>query len=49
MDPNLFYKISYGLYVICWTEDGKINGQIANTMFQISANPATIAIGINKK
>lgn len=48
MDPNLFYKISYGLYVICWTEDGKINGQIANTMFQISANPATIAIGINK-
>jgi flavin reductase (DIM6/NTAB) family NADH-FMN oxidoreductase RutF len=48
MNPNLFYKISYGLYVICSTKDGKINGQIANTMFQISANPATIAIGINK-
>jgi flavin reductase (DIM6/NTAB) family NADH-FMN oxidoreductase RutF len=41
MDPKLFYKISYGLYVIGSTKDGRINGQIANTMFQISADPPT--------
>jgi len=49
MDPKLFYKISYGLYVVGSTKDGKINGQIANTMFQISSDPATVAISINKK
>ncbi|MGI5912961.1 MAG: rubredoxin [Syntrophomonadaceae bacterium] len=48
MDPKLLYKISYGLYVISSVKDGRINGQIANTMFQISSDPATVAIGINK-
>lgn len=48
MDSKLFFKISYGLYVIGSTKDGRINGQIANTMFQISADPPTVAIGINK-
>jgi len=49
MDPKLFYKMSYGLYVIGSTKEGKYNGQIANTVFQISAEPATVAVSINKK
>jgi len=48
MDPNIFRKISYGLYVISSTMDGELNGQIANTFFQITAEPAMVAIGINK-
>jgi len=48
MDPNIFRKISYGLYVISSTMEGKLNGQIANTFFQITAEPAMVASGINK-
>ncbi len=48
MDLNIFRKVSYGLYVIASTKEGKINGQIANTFFQVTSNPATVAIGINK-
>jgi len=49
MDPKMFYKISYGLYVIGSSKEGQFNGQIANTVFQISSEPATVAISINKK
>ncbi len=48
IDTKIFRKISYGLYVIGSLKDGKYNGQIANTFFQISSDPATVAISINK-
>lgn len=48
MDTKIFRKMSYGLYVIGSTREGMLNGQIANTAFQISAEPATVAISINK-
>lgn len=49
MDTKIFHKLSYGLFVIGSTKEGKFNGQIANTVFQISSDPATVAISINKK
>ena len=49
MDTKAFYKLSYGLYVIGSTKEGQLNGQVANTVFQISSDPATVAISINKK
>lgn len=48
MDLTAFQKISYGVYVISSLKEGKLNGQIANTAFQISSEPPTIAISINK-
>ncbi|MEA4901368.1 flavin reductase [Desulfitobacterium sp.] len=45
---HALYKISYGLYIITAQYDGKDNGQCANTCFQITSDPARIAIGINK-
>lgn len=43
-------KISYGLYVITSVgNDGRINGQIGNTVFQITSTPLRVAVGINKK
>jgi len=48
LNTRIFHKISYGLYVIGSTKDGALNGQIANTVFQVSSNPATIAVSINK-
>jgi flavin reductase (DIM6/NTAB) family NADH-FMN oxidoreductase RutF/rubredoxin len=48
MDLKTLHKISYGLYVICSKLDDKLNGQIANALFQITSKPPTIAISINK-
>jgi len=48
MDPKIFYKLSYGLYVVSSANGEKVNAQIANTVFQISSEPATVAVSINK-
>ncbi|OGS44291.1 MAG: hypothetical protein A2539_02235 [Elusimicrobia bacterium RIFOXYD2_FULL_34_15] len=43
-------KITYGLYVLSSvSNDGKINGQICNTIFQITSIPLRVAVGINKQ
>ena len=49
MDTAAFTKIPYGMYIVTSSFDGKIGGQIANTVFQISSQPATIAISISKQ
>ena len=49
MNPKTLHKISYGLYVICSKKEKKVNGQIANALFQVTAEPQTIAVSINKK
>jgi len=42
------HKFSYGLFVIGSKNKEKVNAQTANTAFQITSDPAKIAIGINK-
>lgn len=49
MDKLAFTKISYGMFIITSVADGKKGGQIANTVFQITSDPATIAISISKQ
>lgn len=49
MNTKALHKISYGLYIITAKSGDKINGQVANTVFQISGDPATIAVSINKQ
>jgi len=49
MDPKTLHKISYGLYIVCSKNGNKKNGQIANAIFQVTAEPQTIAISINKQ
>jgi flavin reductase (DIM6/NTAB) family NADH-FMN oxidoreductase RutF/rubredoxin len=48
MDVKALYKISYGLYVVTSRKGEKLNGQIANTVFQITSEPPTVAVSINK-
>ena len=48
MDLTALHQIGYGLYIISSKKENKINGQIANTVFQITSQPPTIAISINK-
>ncbi len=49
MNPKALHKISYGLYVVCSKKGEKINGQTANAVIQVTSEPPTIAIGINKQ
>ncbi len=49
MNPRALHKISYGLYIVCSKKVDKINGQIANALFQVTSEPQTIALSINKK
>ncbi|HOP86687.1 MAG TPA: flavin reductase [Syntrophorhabdaceae bacterium] len=49
MNKKAIQKISYGVYIISSKSNGKLNGQIANTVFQITSEPPTVAISINKE
>ncbi|MDD5037976.1 MAG: flavin reductase [Dehalococcoidales bacterium] len=49
MNPKALFKLSYGMYVVASKKGNKLNGQIANTVFQITSEPPTIAVSINKK
>jgi len=42
------HELSYGLYVICSKKGDKLNGQISNTVFQVTSEPPVIAVAINK-
>ena len=42
-------EISYGLYIVSSIKGNKLNGQIANTVFQVTAEPPAIAVSINKQ
>jgi len=48
MNPKALHKISYGLYVVSSLNGDRINGQIANTVFQVTSEPPTVAVSINK-
>ncbi len=49
MNPKALQKLGYGLYVVCSKKDDKFNGQIANTLFQVSSKPPVIAVAINRQ
>ena len=48
IQKEVLFKIGYGVYIVSASADGKDNGQIANVVFQVTAEPAKIAICINK-
>lgn len=47
MNKNTFRKLSYGVYVISTWDKGRATGCTANSVMQITSEPATIAISIN--
>jgi flavin reductase (DIM6/NTAB) family NADH-FMN oxidoreductase RutF/rubredoxin len=49
MDLKSMHKMSYGVYVVTSGKEGRCNGQIANTAVQISSQPPTVAVSINKQ
>ena len=48
MNVKALYKLGYGVYVVTSKKGDRINGQIANTVFQVTSEPPTVAVSINK-
>ena len=48
MNTHALHKLGYGLYIVCSKKGDKFNGQIANTVFQVTSDPPTIGVSINK-
>jgi len=41
------FKIEYGLFVVTSEKDGRFNGQVCNTVFQITSEPQRVAVALN--
>jgi flavin reductase (DIM6/NTAB) family NADH-FMN oxidoreductase RutF len=48
MNLKALYNLGYGLYVVCSRKGDKFNGQIANTVIQVTSEPPAVAVCINK-
>jgi flavin reductase (DIM6/NTAB) family NADH-FMN oxidoreductase RutF len=48
MDLNALRRICYGMYIVGSCRGESLNGQTANTVFQITSEPPTVAVSINK-
>ena len=49
MNHKALHNLSYGLYVISSRKGDSFNGQIANTVIQVTSDPPNIAVCINKQ
>ena len=49
LDRKVFRDLSYGLYIVTSHDEGRLNGQIVNTVIQVTSEPPRVAVIINKK
>jgi flavin reductase (DIM6/NTAB) family NADH-FMN oxidoreductase RutF/rubredoxin len=49
MDERALFKISYGLYVVSSMDGDRFNGQIANALIQVTAEPIEVAVSLCKQ
>jgi len=49
IDRKVFRDLSYGLYIVTSRDEGRLNGQIVNTVIQVTSDPPRVAVIINKK
>ena len=47
MDKIIFRKMSYGVYVLTTMDGNRPTGCVANSIMQITSQPATIAVSVN--
>lgn len=48
MNTKAMYRLTYGIYVVTSKKGNSYNGQIANTLFQVTSEPLTVAVSINR-
>jgi ferric-chelate reductase [NAD(P)H] len=49
VDRKVFSDLSYGLYIVTSWHGDRMNGQVGNTVIQVTSQPARVAVIINKK
>ena len=49
MDSKAFFKLSYGVYIISTSTDGRESGCVINTLTQVTSSPARLSIALNKE
>jgi len=49
IDFKVFRDLSYGLYIVTSKDGNRLNGQIVNTVIQVTSDPPRVAVIINKK
>jgi flavin reductase (DIM6/NTAB) family NADH-FMN oxidoreductase RutF len=49
IDRKVFGDLSYGLYIVTSRHGDQMNGQIVNTVIQVTSDPPRVAVIINKK
>jgi len=48
LNRQVFTQISYGLYIVTSHLDARLNGQIVNTVLQVTSDPPRVAVILNK-
>ena len=52
MEPKIeravFRDLSYGLYIVTSSSEGRLNGQVVNTVIQVTSDPPRVAV-INER
>jgi ferric-chelate reductase [NAD(P)H] len=49
LNRKAFENLSYGLYIVTSRNENRLNGQIVNTVIQVTSEPPRVAVIINKK
>jgi len=49
VERGVFRDLSYGLYIVTSKDEGRMNGQVVNTVIQVTSEPPRVAVIINKK
>jgi ferric-chelate reductase [NAD(P)H] len=49
IDRKVFRDLSYGLYIVTSRDGDRLNGQIVNTVIQVTSDPPRVAVIVNKK
>ena len=49
INRGVFRDLSYGLYIVTSKDEGRLNGQVVNTVIQVTSEPPRVAVIINKK
>jgi rubredoxin/flavin reductase (DIM6/NTAB) family NADH-FMN oxidoreductase RutF len=48
LDTKAFFKITYGLYLVCSRDGNNYNGHVSNTVFQVTADPPRFVVASHK-
>lgn len=48
MNETALYKLSYGLYIISSSFEGKDAGCVVNTLHQVTSSPVQLSVAVNK-